>query len=38
MHSLLISTDNLFFWNKCSLYAYQTPPLIFKLNKLSSDV
>ena len=25
-HSLLISTDNFFFWNKCSFYAYQTQP------------
>ena len=22
----LISTDNFFFWNKCSSYAYQTQP------------
>ena len=27
IRSLLISTDNFFFWNKCSLYAYQTQPL-----------
>ena len=33
MHSLLISTGNFSFWNKCSFYAYQTqPPFINEIN------
>ena len=32
IHSLLISTDNFFFWNKCSFYAYQTPPIFNEIN------